>query len=54
MEFEAYLLAILTGFVSSVGTVAAIKTDITWLKISINKLDQRVTKLEEKKHDKLA
>ena len=49
MEFwAALILAGLTGTVSAAATVAAIKTDIAWIKESFKSLSSRVHKLEEK------
>lgn len=48
MEFwEALILAGFTGVVSSAATIAAIKTDIVWIKDSIKQLSRRVDRLEE-------
>lgn len=46
---EALAVAGFTGIVSSVGTVAAMKTDISWIKQELSRLCKRVKKLEEAK-----
>lgn len=45
--WEAIILAGFTGAISSIGTVAAIKTDIVWIKDHIRQHNKRITKLEE-------
>lgn len=50
MEFwEALLLAGITGLVSAAGTVASIRTDISWIKDALKDHGTRLTNLEEKK-----
>lgn len=46
---QEIIVIILSGLSSFIGAFAAMKTDITWLKNSIKKLDNRVTFLERKK-----
>lgn len=43
---EAFMIAAITGVLSSVTTVAALKTDITWIKGALDKLETRVRDLE--------
>ncbi|WP_171757504.1 hypothetical protein [Vibrio sp. 03-59-1] len=45
---ETLAVAALTGAVSSIATVVALRTDITWIKLALEKLDNRVTALEHK------
>ncbi|MCW4446815.1 hypothetical protein OHV10_21480 [Vibrio splendidus] len=45
---ETLTVAALTGAVSSIATVVALRTDITWIKLTLEKLDSRVTALEQK------
>ncbi|MGR4999456.1 hypothetical protein [Vibrio celticus] len=40
------LIALLTGGVSSLGTIAALKTDINWIKRVQQDQEQRIRKLE--------
>ncbi len=40
------LIAIATGIISSVATVAALKTDVRWIKDQIVKIETRVQFLE--------
>lgn len=41
------MMAGITGAVSAAATIAAIRTDIAWIKETIKELQKRVTKLEE-------
>ncbi|MCG9724833.1 hypothetical protein [Vibrio brasiliensis] len=45
--FEALLISI-TGLVSSAGTIAALKTDINWVKKVQQDQEQRIRQLEDK------
>ncbi|MCG9576401.1 hypothetical protein OPW36_13985 [Vibrio europaeus] len=44
---EAMLIALITGVVSSAGTIAALKTDINWIKKVQQDQEQRIRKLED-------
>ncbi|MEZ8447811.1 hypothetical protein AB6C93_18260 [Vibrio splendidus] len=47
MEFvDALIIALITGGVSSLGTIAALKTDINWIKRVQQDQEQRIRKLE--------
>lgn len=46
----AFLMSVVTGFVSTVATVSVLKNDITWVKKSLNEIDQRVTHHEDRYH----
>lgn len=47
MEFwEALALAVLTGTVSAAATVAAIKTDVLWIKSTLREHGKRISRLE--------
>ncbi|MCG7496330.1 hypothetical protein MHO82_05610 [Vibrio sp. Of7-15] len=46
--YQTLMVAIASGFASAVGTTATIKTDIRWIKQLIDKLEERVMKLEKK------
>lgn len=46
---NALLISGLSGFVSAVATVTAIRTDISWLKLIVNDHSKRILKLEEQK-----
>tara|TARA_Y100000310_G_C20701675_1_gene830568 strand:- start:599 stop:781 length:183 start_codon:yes stop_codon:yes gene_type:complete len=39
---EALIIAAITGIISSVGTIAALKIEIKWLKESIEKFENRL------------
>ncbi|WP_210464078.1 hypothetical protein [Vibrio crassostreae] len=43
---EALIIALITGGVSSLGTIAALKTDINWIKRVQKGQEQRIRKLE--------
>ncbi|ANW22973.1 hypothetical protein BA953_01440 [Vibrio coralliilyticus] len=44
---EAMLISLITGVVSSAGTIAALKTDINWIKKVQQDQEQRIRKLED-------
>ncbi|MDN3632520.1 hypothetical protein [Vibrio lentus] len=44
--YQALIIAAVTGGISSVATVAAIKVDITWIKEKQREHSQRIIKLE--------
>ncbi|MFA0662745.1 hypothetical protein AB4619_27240 [Vibrio splendidus] len=47
MEFvDTLVIALTTGCVSSLGTIAALKTDINWIKRVQQDQEQRIRKLE--------
>ncbi|MEZ9185379.1 hypothetical protein AB4158_14415 [Vibrio splendidus] len=47
MKFvDALIIALITGGVSSLGTIAALKTDINWIKRVQQDQEQRIRKLE--------
>ncbi|WP_132788164.1 hypothetical protein [Vibrio crassostreae] len=43
---DALIIALITGGVSSLGTIAALKTDINWIKRVQQDQEQRIRKLE--------
>ncbi|MEZ8842526.1 hypothetical protein AB6E06_11520 [Vibrio splendidus] len=43
---DALIIALITGGVSSLGTIAALKTDINWIKRVQQNQEQRIRKLE--------
>ncbi len=45
---EAIILSGLTGAVSAIATVSAIRTDISWIKTIIKDYGERISRLEEK------
>ena len=48
MEFvDALIIALITGGVSSFGTIAALKTNINWIKRVQQDQEQRIRKLED-------
>ncbi|CAK1820634.1 hypothetical protein VCRA2123O444_10421 [Vibrio crassostreae] len=44
---DALIIALITGGVSSLGTIAALKTDINWIKRVQQDQEQRIRKLED-------
>ncbi|MET2901420.1 hypothetical protein ABXV22_24465 [Vibrio rotiferianus] len=44
---ETLVVACLTGAASSIATVVALRTDIAWIKLTLQKLDERITALEQ-------
>ena len=44
---ETLIIALITGGVSSLGTIAALKTDINWIKRVQQDQEQRIRKLED-------
>ncbi|MEZ8075603.1 hypothetical protein ACED27_11085 [Vibrio sp. FF112] len=44
--FDTLVIALITGCVSSLGTIAALKTDINWIKRVQQDQEQRIRKLE--------
>ena len=46
-EYQTLIVAVATGCVSSMATVAAIRVDIDWLKIGLGELKVRVIELEK-------
>lgn len=46
---EALIIAAITGFISTLCTVTALKNDMSWVKKQLSSHDTRLTKLEEQK-----
>ncbi|WP_181257394.1 hypothetical protein [Vibrio splendidus] len=44
---DTLIIALITGGVSSLGTIAALKTDINWIKRVQQDQEQRIRKLED-------
>ncbi|WP_165886698.1 hypothetical protein [Vibrio crassostreae] len=44
---DALIIALITGGVSSLGTITALKTDINWIKRVQQDQEQRIRKLED-------
>lgn len=45
---ETIIVAVVTGAASSIATVVALRVDIAWIKLTLEKLDNRVTEIEKK------
>ncbi|BCL69681.1 hypothetical protein TUMSATVNIG1_16370 [Vibrio nigripulchritudo] len=48
---DPYIIAIVTGLISSVGTIAAIKVDIGWIKLTLKEHANRIKQLEKRLAD---
>lgn len=46
----AFLMSVVTGFVSTVATVAVLKNDLYWVKKSLREFDLRITHHEDRYH----
>lgn len=46
---EQLTISFIVGVVSSIGTVAALRTDINWIKLTLGQHHDRLTKMENKK-----
>lgn len=46
---ETLVVAVVTGAISSVATVVALKVDISWIKSSVNDHEKRIRALEAAK-----
>jgi|GEM_PF-1494256 len=45
---DTFIIAAITGIISSVGTIAAIKVDIGWIKLTLSQHDGRITAIENR------
>ncbi|WP_239670780.1 hypothetical protein [Vibrio variabilis] len=45
-EYQTIIVAAVSALSSGVGVGVALKTDVKWLRLMIEKLDQRLTRLE--------
>lgn len=45
-EYQTIIVAAVSALSSGIGVDIALKTDIKWLKLMMEKIDSRVTKLE--------
>ncbi len=48
--YQAVILAGVTGLVSAVATVSVLKSDILWLKKTVDKAHARIDKIEDRLH----
>ncbi|MFM2667921.1 hypothetical protein AAFX24_24510 [Vibrio mediterranei] len=47
-EYQTIIVAAVSALSSGIGVGVAIKTDIKWLRIMMEKMDKRLTRLESK------
>lgn len=47
-EYQTLIIAAVSALSSGVGVGVAIKTDIKWLEVMMEKMDERLTKVENK------
>lgn len=47
-EYQAVIIAVLSALSSGIGVGAMLKTDVRWLRLMLEKMDERVTRLENK------
>ncbi len=46
-EYQTIIVAAVSALSSGIGVGVAIKTDIKWLRLIMEKMDERLTRLEE-------
>ncbi|CAM3990316.1 hypothetical protein VA7868_04619 [Vibrio aerogenes CECT 7868] len=47
-EYQTFIVAAVSALFSGVGVGVTLRTDVKWLRLMIEKLDVRVTRLENK------
>ncbi|MCF7497088.1 hypothetical protein L3V35_18950 [Vibrio sp. L5-1] len=47
-EYQTIIVAVVSALSSGVGVGIALKTDVKWLRLMMEKMDERLTKLENK------
>ena len=47
-EYQAIIIAVLSALSSGIGVGAMLKTDVRWLRLIVEKMDVRVTRLENR------
>ncbi|CAK3352674.1 conserved hypothetical protein [Vibrio crassostreae] len=45
-EYQTIIVAVVSALSSGVGVGVALKTDVKWLRLMMEKMDNRITKLE--------
>ncbi|WP_198597019.1 hypothetical protein [Vibrio splendidus] len=48
-EYQTLIIAIVSALSSGVGVGITLKTDVKWLRLMMEKMDERLTRLENKK-----
>ncbi|WP_181258347.1 hypothetical protein [Vibrio splendidus] len=47
-EYQTIIVAVVSALSSGVGVGITLKTDVKWLRLMMEKMDERLTKLESK------
>lgn len=47
-EYQTLIIAIVSALSSGVGVGITLKTDVKWLRLMMEKMEQRITRLERK------
>ncbi|MGR5001809.1 hypothetical protein [Vibrio celticus] len=47
-EYQTLIIAIVSALSSGVGVGITLKTDVKWLRLMMEKMDERLTRLENK------
>ncbi|MEZ8719050.1 hypothetical protein AB6D81_24070 [Vibrio splendidus] len=47
-EYQTLIIAVVSALSSGVGVGITLKTDVKWLRLMMEKMDERLTKLESK------
>ncbi|MFA0263179.1 hypothetical protein AB4497_12040 [Vibrio cyclitrophicus] len=48
-EYQTLIIAVVSALSSGVGVGITLKTDVKWLRLMMEKMDERLTKLENTK-----
>ncbi|BCL71359.1 hypothetical protein TUMSATVNIG1_33260 [Vibrio nigripulchritudo] len=49
-EYQTLIVAIVSALSSGVGVGVTLKTDVKWLRVMMEKMDERIQRLENKNH----
>ncbi len=47
-EYQTLIIAVVSALSSGVGVGVTLKTDVKWLRLMMEKMDERLTRLESK------
>ena len=48
-EYQTIIVAVVSGLSSGIGVGITLKTDVKWMRLMMEKMDERLTRLEEKR-----
>ncbi len=48
-EYQTIIVAVVSALSSGVGVGVTLKTDVKWLRLMMEKMDERLTRLESKR-----